>query len=206
MYSGHCACRNDSKVGGAVCWGNFGVNQQNGGRVWATQATVFKAGPYAKAFDDFRDMVVDLEAAAAQLRRRDYARPLLGNVSGGRGLLRTPIKTTALRQMCMTMHHFAPGTKLDRDGWGDDICRYAKSVTFGLRTGPKNALLGFAIGQLGLHVRRASTASFLGHHFWDRFSHGFVRYSTPTRAIRCALLHDHALSGADPCLISDVGS
>lgn len=44
-YSGHCVCRNDSAVGGAVCWGNFGRNQQNGGRIFATQATVFKAGP-----------------------------------------------------------------------------------------------------------------------------------------------------------------
>ena len=44
VYAGHCVCRNDSKVGGAVCWGNFGYNQQNGGRIFATQATLFASG------------------------------------------------------------------------------------------------------------------------------------------------------------------
>eukprot|EP01079_Euglenida_sp_SAG-EU17-18_P010755 gene10755-1954_t len=114
VYSGHCACRNNSAVGGTVCWGNFGFNQQNGGRVFATQATVFRAGPYQTSFDDFVSLVTTLRAAAAQLHANNYTSPLLGNISGGREMLR--------------------------------------SVTFGLRTGPKNALIGFAMGQLRLHV------------------------------------------------------
>ena len=49
VYAGHCVCATDASSQlpageGAHCYGNFKMNQQNGGKVFATQTTVFEAG------------------------------------------------------------------------------------------------------------------------------------------------------------------
>ena len=102
--------------------------------MFSTQATIFKAGPYPGVFNDFRILVRDLQAAFHQLHSHNYSVPLLHDVPNGRQMLRRPINTSALRVMCLIMHH-TKLSSLDRDAWGDDLCRYTKSVTFGLRTG-----------------------------------------------------------------------
>ena len=55
------------------------------------------------------------------------------------------------------MHHLNSSSELEKDHWGQDLCNYSKSITFGLRTGPKNLLLGFAIGHLGMEVTSNGT-------------------------------------------------
>ena len=64
----------------------------------------------------------------------------------------------ALRVMCLIEHqgtlgkYDVNGSTLDKDAWGEDLCNYNKDITFGLRTGPRGVLIGFAVGHLGLRV------------------------------------------------------
>ena len=163
VYAGHCVCATDASSRlpagvGAHCYGNFKMNQQNGGKVFATQTTVFEAGPYNGSLDDFKLTVVSLRKIVAQLRSADpTATPLLHD---HRGYVRNRIPgDSALRTMCLIEHglfkpgqHDVNGSTLDKDAWGEDICNYNKDVTYGLRTGPRGMLIGFAVGHLGLHV------------------------------------------------------
>jgi hypothetical protein len=150
-YSGHCVCTPDDPiVGGPFCTFNFGYNQQNGGRVFATQSTLYEAGPYRGSLDDFTTTVLALRAIVAQLRSSDpAATPLLDE---NRGFLRTPIPNDIVRTMCMHEHHYNASTIPDKDAWGADVCAYVKDLTYGLRTGPRGVLIAFAAGHLGLHV------------------------------------------------------
>ena len=164
VYAGHCVCATDAssrlpKGEGALCYGNFKMNQQNGGKVFATQTTVFESGPYNGSFEDFRTNVISLRAIVAQLRLpHPAAVPLL---DAHRGYVRRRIPgDSALRTMCLIEHegsltkkkHDVNGSTLDKDAWGEDLCNYNKDITFGLRTGPRGVLIGFAMGHLGLHV------------------------------------------------------
>jgi hypothetical protein len=162
VYAGHCVCATDAtsrlpKGEGAQCYSNFRMNQQNGGKVFATQSTVFESGPYNGSFDDFRINVANLRTLVAQLRSGDRsATPLLNEA---RGYIRTRIPGGgALRTMCLIENSGSlkkgdvNGSTLDKDPWGEDICNYNKDITFGLRTGPRGVLIGFAVGHLGLHV------------------------------------------------------
>lgn len=161
-YAGHCVCATDASSRlpngtGAGCYGNFKMNQQNGGKVFATQTTVFEAGPYLGSLDDFRTNVKNLRAVVAQLRSaHPAATPLLG---ADRGYVRSRIPGGgALRAMCLIENHGAlkkndaNGSTLEKDAWGEDLCNYNKDTTFGLRTGPRGVLIGFAVGHLGLRV------------------------------------------------------
>lgn len=162
-YAGHCVCATDGssrlpKGEAARCYGNFKMNQQNGGRVFATQTTVFESGPYSGSLDDFQTNVVNLRAIVAQLRSiHPAATPLL---DAHRGYVRYQIPgDSSLRKMCLIEHgctrpgeHDVNGSTLDKDAWGEDLCTYNKDITFGLRTGPRGVLIGFAVGHLGLHV------------------------------------------------------
>jgi hypothetical protein len=162
VYGGHCVCATDGsshlpKGEGAQCYGNFKMNQQNGGKVFATQTTVFKSGPYNGSLEDFRTNVANLREIVAQLRsEHPAATPLL---DAHRGYVRRRIPgDSALRTMCLIEHrgslkeHDVNGSTLDKDAWGGDLCNYNKDITFGLRTGPRGILIGFALGHLGLHV------------------------------------------------------
>tara|TARA_B110000208_G_scaffold120696_1_gene147395 strand:+ start:4407 stop:6572 length:2166 start_codon:yes stop_codon:yes gene_type:complete len=159
VYTGHCVCATDESSHlppgeGAKCYGNFGQNQQNGGKFFATQATVFLSGPYIGSLDDFHANLVNLRTIIAQLRSVDpAATPLL---NAHRGYFRKRIPNGALRTMCLIEHvhdvHDVNGSTLDKDAWGEDVCSYNKDVTFGLRTGPRLMLIGFAFGHLGLRV------------------------------------------------------
>lgn len=171
-YAGHCVCATDGssrlpKGEGAQCYGNFGMNQQNGGRVFSTQTMVFRSGPYAGSLDDFQTNVQNLRQIAQQLRSGDpAATPLLAS---HRGYVRKRIPGgTALRKMCLIEQHglLKPGdvngSTLNKDAWKEDICSYNKDITFGLRTGPRGVLIGFAIGHLGLHVGANGTLLLYG--------------------------------------------
>lgn len=164
-YAGHCVCSNTSSVIGSACWGNFGNNQQNGGRVFATMGTVFQAGPFPSAFASFRINVKNLRDVIKQLNDTDTSRPLL---AAHRSYLRKStadvpagVPVGSVRNMCIIMHH-GPGAIADKDAWGEDLCSHYKDITFGLRTGPKNMLLGFALGTLGLHVTAAGNLTLFG--------------------------------------------
>ena len=150
-YTGHCVCAPDDPiVGGPFCTFNFGYNQQNGGRVFATQSTLYRAGPYRGSLDDFTTTVLALRGITAQLLSSDpAAAPLLER---NRGFLRTPIPNGVVRAMCMQERHFNASTIPDVDAWGADVCDYVKDLTYGLRTGPRGVLIAFATGHLGLHV------------------------------------------------------
>jgi hypothetical protein len=162
VYAGHCVCATDAssrlpKGEAAHCYGNFKMNQQNGGKVFATQTTVFEAGPYNGSLDDFKTNVLRLRALVAQLRSaHPAATPLL---DADRGYVRNRIPgDSPLRTMCLIERQGSlkkndvNGSTLDKDAWGEDICNYNKDVTYGLRTGPRGVLIGFAVGHLGLRV------------------------------------------------------
>lgn len=114
-------------------------------------------GPYNGSFHDFKTNVVNLRAIVAQLRStHPAATPLL---DANRGYVRFRVPgDSPLRTMCLIEHigpkvkHDVNGSTLDKDAWGDDLCNYNKDITFGLRTGPRGLLIGFAVGHLGLHV------------------------------------------------------
>jgi len=157
VYAGHCVCSNETSIAGSTCWGNFGNNQQNGGRIFSTMATVFESGLYQDAFADFKANVINLRSITKQLNAMDYRRPLL---SSDRSYLRKPTGSLA-RAMCIEMHH-GPASVALKDGWGDDLCDYYKDLTFGLRTGPRGMLLGFAVGALQLKVSASGKLSVFG--------------------------------------------
>ena len=165
LYAGHCVCSNTSSVIGSACWGNWGNNQQNGGRVFATMGTVFQAGPFPSAFASFRTNVENLRDVIEQLNDTDTSRPLL---AAHRSYLRKStadipagVPVGSVRNMCIIMHH-GPDAVADKDAWGEDLCSHYKDITFGLRTGPKNMLLGFALGTLGLHVTAEGNLTLFG--------------------------------------------
>lgn len=165
-YAGHCVCSSKSSVVGTACWGNFGNNQQNGGRIFATMGTVFQAFPFSTSFQMFRRNVENLRAIAKQLNTNDTSQPLLAT---HRHYLRKSttsdvpagVPAGAIRNMCVLMHHGLAAVA-DKDAWGEDLCSHYKDITFGLRTGPKNMLQGFALGTLGLRVTAAGRLSLFG--------------------------------------------
>ena len=112
---------------GSSCWGNYGNNQQNGGRVFATMGTVYAAGPFPRAFEMFKSTVQSLRAIVAQLNANDTSTPLL---AAHRSFLRKStadvgagVPAGSVRAMCILMHHGATAVE-DKDAWGDDLCSY----------------------------------------------------------------------------------
>ena len=157
VYSGHCVCSNGTSAVGSACWGNFGNNQQNGGRVFSTMATVFESGPYSQSFADFKHNVLNLRSMTKQLNAKKYGTPLL---SADRGYLRKKVANKVILAMCRNERHLiGPQPK---DKFGDELCSYYKEITYGLRTGPRGMLLGFAVGTLGIHVSAAGVLSVYG--------------------------------------------
>ena len=157
VYAGHCVCSNETSAVGTTCWGNFGNNQQNGGRVFSTLATVFESGPYLESFADFKLNVENLRLIAKQLNAKAYGTPLL---SSDRNYLRKQVTSKVILDMCHEMHHLSgPQPK---DDFGEELCSHYKDVTYGLRTGPRGMLLGFAVGTLGIKVSAAGMLSAYG--------------------------------------------
>ena len=157
VYSGHCVCSNETSAVGSACWGNFGNNQQNGGRVFSTMATVFESGPYSQSFADFKHNVLNLRSMTKQLNEEQYGTPLL---SADHGYLRKQVTSKVILAMCRNERHLVGPQPKDK--FGDELCSYYKEITYGLRTGPRGMLLGFAVGTLGIKVSAAGVLSVYG--------------------------------------------
>eukprot|EP00041_Stephanoeca_diplocostata_P037614 m.1430120 g.1430120 ORF g.1430120 m.1430120 type:complete len:548 (-) comp25071_c0_seq5:4106-5749(-) len=152
---GHFVCRPPVDY----CWGNFGYTQQNGGFVLSTASLVLLAGPYAEALADFRNVVSGMRSVVQQLVTRNYSVPL---ASGDPQLLRRPLTDDVIRAMCVTTHHGNASVSKIHDPWGKDLCNYYKTITYGLRTGPRNYLTAFGLGMLGVKVSARGTLRLFG--------------------------------------------
>jgi hypothetical protein len=135
--------------GGALGYGQYGAQAENGGRFFSTTAFVFDAsGVYPGLLDDWLRAVRSLAAVGAQLEANDTSTPLL---STDPHFLSTPVHDATVYTLCARVRAGA-GYPNRTDAWGAPFCNFYEDLPFAL---PENGafLVAAARAFVGLRVR-----------------------------------------------------
>ena len=147
--------------GGALGYGQFEGQAENGGRFPSTTAFVLEGGvsaaagpyPYTALLSDWLRFVRDITAAGEQLAAGpDVSRPLL---AADPAFLSTPVTDAVVFQLCATVRKQA-GFKNVTDAWGAYLCDYYQDVAWAL---PENGVVLWSAAKalLGIRVRADSS-------------------------------------------------
>lgn len=153
--------------------GNYGLQEENGGRLLSTSAFVFETGngggsqptvgvmsssPYAEITQDWADFVEVVTNITLQLEAGDYNEPLLPYSN-------PPMTRTRMVNGSLPQHLCAvprgEGSLTKKDLFGYAWCDYYKTVSFDLPEAGL-ALYSFVKGLLGLYVRADGTLLIAG--------------------------------------------